>query len=326
MSISNGFANLCVKEYEITSCLVGICKNYCYKFQCTEMCPYHTFNFNYTCLERCPKEANFITTGDCEENCFSAEKTCHKECPESYRYHLNTSFFTWCLKKCPIYTHVNNITCELSCNNNRPYLYNNSCKRTCPDSHKLVYLHSSKFNEILMCTNRCNNLVLYQNRCISRCPQLTVLHNGICLLSCPSTHPNIYSTELHRTDVSLNQSDFVCVRECGSEYNIFNFTCIAECPNSAAFAHEGLCKMNVQVTNRITKNVLGNAFHLVHQGTFFLIIPTYVIIIVQKIFSTLLTKLVIQIVLKLIHLLLKEEKVLFMTTKPHTYQNYIMNA
>lgn len=243
MSISNGFANLCVKEYEITSCPVGICKNYCYKFQCTEMCPYHTFNFNSTCLERCPKEANFITTGDCEENCFSAEKTCHKECPKSYSYHLITPFFTWCRRKCPIYTQVNNFTCELSCYNNIPFLYNNSCKRKCPDSHNLVYLHSSKFNEILMCTNHCNNLVLYQNRCIPRCPQLTVLHNGTCLSSCPSTHPNIYSKELrHRTDVSLNQSDFVCVRECGTEYNIFNFTCVAECPNSAAFANGGLCQ------------------------------------------------------------------------------------
>lgn len=243
MTISNGFANLCVKEYEITSCPVGTCKNYCYKFQCTEMCPHHTFNFNSTCLERCPKEANFITTGDCEENCFSAEKTCHKECPESYSYHLNTPFFTWCLQKCPIYTHVNNLTCALSCSNNGLYLYNNTCRRTCPDSHKFVYLHSSKFNEILMCTNHCNNLVLYQNRCLSKCPQLTVLHNGTCLSSCPSTHPYIYSTGLrHRTDVSLNQSDFVCVRDCGSEYNIFNFTCVFECPNSAVFDHGGLCK------------------------------------------------------------------------------------
>lgn len=88
----------------------------------------------------------------------------------------------------------------------------------------------------------------------------------------------------------------------------------------------GCVKKNVQETNRITKNILGNVFHLVHQVTFFLIIPTYVIIIVQKIFSTHLTKLAIQCVLKLIHLLLKEERVLFITMEPHTYQNYIMNA
>lgn len=242
MSISNGFANLCVKENEVTSCPVGICKNYCYKFQCTELCPHHTFNFNSTCLERCPKEANFITTGDCEENCFSAEKTCHKECPEPYNYHLNTPFFTWCQRKCPIYTHVNNFTCELSCSNNGLYLYNNTCRRTCPDSHRLVYLHSSKFNEILMCTNHCVNLVLYQNRCTTKCPKQTILHNGSCLSSCPTTHPYIYSTALrYRTDVSLNQSDLVCVRDCGLEYKTLNFTCVVECP-IPFFAHGGLCK------------------------------------------------------------------------------------
>ncbi|XP_062594553.1 proprotein convertase subtilisin/kexin type 5-like [Saccostrea cucullata] len=242
ISIFNGFAKICVTRNEISSCPTGSCNNFCYKLECVNMCPYYTFDLNTSCIVRCPKDANFVVTLNCDDDCFFVMKTCYSKCPDSYYYLMKTPYFDWCLKQCPIYTAKNNFTCELSCSTDKQYLFNNTCLKACPSSHKYMFLHVSKFNEILMCTDNCHDRVLYGNQCISKCPSLTVLYNGTCSTGCPSTHPLLYSSQLKfRDDIQLNRSDLACVSECGNDYSIFNSTCVADCPDSFPFSLNGTC-------------------------------------------------------------------------------------
>lgn len=227
----------------MTFCPTGSCESYCYKLECVDICPLYTFHFNSSCLARCPEDANFVTTMECDMDCYLMQKACYSQCPEPYRYVMKTPFFMWCLKQCPIYSTINNTRCELSCSSAKPYLYNNTCWKTCPSSHKFAYLHVSKFNEILMCTDSCSDRVRYRNQCISRCPSSTVLHNNSCLSNCPTTDPLLYSTKLRfRNDVPLDKSDFVCVSECGTHYSVFNSSCVNLCPETAPFSLNGSCK------------------------------------------------------------------------------------
>ncbi|XP_062579686.1 uncharacterized protein LOC134241670 [Saccostrea cucullata] len=77
--------------------------------------------------------------------------------------------------------------CELSCPDDRPLLFNKTCRSTCPPSSPFTSLRTSVFNKIFVCSEHCNDMMAsYRNVCVSVLS--SQIAAGISWKMCPREH------------------------------------------------------------------------------------------------------------------------------------------
>lgn len=196
---------------------------------------------NNKCKTDCP-EKTVALNGKCENcldsnciNCNDDLKTCNK-CGLSYLLHEST-----CVQKCPIGFFSNGskcLKCEENCdicNDDKEclectsewFLFNKHCNKPCPlftyqsnkeckyctDSEKCRICDQSNPNDCL----QCNSGILYQKRCINRCPNKTYFSQQ--LKTCDNCIDNC-------TQCSNSQS---CLK-CDAGFVVLDGKCINKCP------------------------------------------------------------------------------------------------
>ncbi|XP_062617184.1 proprotein convertase subtilisin/kexin type 5-like [Saccostrea cucullata] len=253
----NGFIKYCVSDVEHFHCPKSICQKeypYCFEGNCLDSCPEYTIGYNKSCVMTCPSEAKYITAVSCEGVCYSGYKTCSSKCPVSHPFKFRFNHFYHCLKECPSFSMQNFTKCELSCPDDRPLLFNKTCRSTCPPSSPFTSLRTSVFNKIFVCSEHCNDMMAsYRNVCVSVCPAKSPLeYHGKCVETCQKDRPFINTTpakksiyissavcrEVSTRYISMDEKFFAwiknktCVTDCPSNTLVFNSTCVEACPKT----------------------------------------------------------------------------------------------
>ncbi|XP_062617194.1 proprotein convertase subtilisin/kexin type 5-like [Saccostrea cucullata] len=245
--LSNGIVRYCNMSSDIP-CSKFLCSShfpYCYESNCLKFCPEFTVAFNGICLMRCPLDAPYLTTPNCKGLCLQGEKFCNSVCSTNKPYTLNTGHFIHCLTECPDFTSRNGTSCNLSCPESLPFLFNRTCFSMCPKSANYVILKRTKYNSILSCIEQCpSDLVTDNNTCVKFCPPGKHLFNDTCVTECPNTNPFIYPREFTSIPNIKNfgKAEFMCVDSCTNpSYKRANFTCVVKCNGPLKYNLNGVC-------------------------------------------------------------------------------------
>lgn len=237
----NGFIKYCASDFENFTCPDSICQKeypYCFNDICLDACPEYTVGYRKSCVLNCPPDAKFVTAYSCDGVCYSGNKKCSSECPESHPFVFKSKYLYHCLNKCPSFTAVNNRKCELSCPLARPYLHSGRCLSKCPLTHPFAMLRNSLFNEILVCTDRCHEgMGSYKNACVSICPSKSPNeYHGKCVSFCGKDRPYVNTTPSKKSTIYHQQ----CVAKCPKEKNLWTERneCVSKCPETTIFFND----------------------------------------------------------------------------------------
>ncbi|XP_061179031.1 proprotein convertase subtilisin/kexin type 5-like [Saccostrea echinata] len=250
----NGFIKYCINSPNRNlECLKAMCNQqllYCFNGYCLNYCPEYTVDFNKTCLMHCPDEAPYMTAYSCDGVCYSGKKSCSVTCPNSHPFVFHSRDIKHCLRECPDFTAVNGYSCDTVCPHGLPLLFNRSCTKECPTTSPLMYLKTSSFNRIWVCTTKCqSNMASFKNVCVSVCPNNTYLDSvkKECVEKCDILRPYINANPALKSSIyhqqclsrcpaekyvlSLNNISH-CIVECPKNFSLFNYTCLSQCPES----------------------------------------------------------------------------------------------
>ncbi|XP_071147736.1 proprotein convertase subtilisin/kexin type 5-like [Mytilus edulis] len=242
--LETGLARFCHFKNEL-SCQTSLCTDEypnCYRMDCLKKCPEYTVEYNNTCLIKCPEKAPYLTFYDCDGICTRGNKSCSTLCPETHSYVFRSEFLMRCLKHCPWFTELisEKKSCKLYCPTLKPFLYNNTCYVTCPDTAPYSSIAKSEFNEIYLCVEKCPVHTVYDNRrCVESCPKGKYFFNNSCLLECPATHKYVYP-KAKTLNTNFDFAEFVCVNDCSPKIT-YGTLCVDKCPPSAEFEFKGNC-------------------------------------------------------------------------------------
>ncbi|XP_062576731.1 proprotein convertase subtilisin/kexin type 5-like [Saccostrea cucullata] len=221
---------ICQKEYP-----------YCFDGNCLDSCPEYTIGYTNSCVMTCPSEAKYITAVSCEGVCYSGYKFCSSECPVSHPFQFRLNHYYHCLKECPSFTMQNSTKCELSCPDDRPLLFNKTCRSTCPLSSPFTSLKTSVFNKIYVCSERCDDMMAsYRNVCVSVCPSKSPMeYHGKCVETCLKDRPFINTTPAKKASIYYQQ----CVAKCPPDKFLWlkNKKCVTDCPAKSPLEYRGKC-------------------------------------------------------------------------------------
>ncbi|XP_061179035.1 proprotein convertase subtilisin/kexin type 5-like [Saccostrea echinata] len=199
----------------------------------------------------CPKEAPYMTAYSCDGVCYSGKKSCSVTCPKSHPFVFHSRDIKHCLRECPDFTAVNGYSCDTMCPHGLPLLFNRSCRKECPTTYPLMYLKTSSFNRIWVCTKQCQpDMASFKNVCVSVCPNNTYLdkvENKKCVEKCGILRPFVNENPVFKSTIYHKQclvrcpaekyalylsSISQCVKECPKNFYLFNYTCLSQCPES----------------------------------------------------------------------------------------------
>lgn len=246
--IDNGFIKYCinpfVNELECPSIFCNPEYSYCLNGNCVSSCPEYTVNHNGSCLMKCPKDLPYITAY-CDGVCYTGAKFCSKTCPYSHPYIFRSLKLLHCLVECPKYTTIDGKFCKLSCPVDSPLLFNNTCFKKCPDTHPMIVIQTSPFNQIFTCRTECpKDNASFRNVCVFVCPNGTFFDNGLqrqCVDRCGNKRPFITTTPSERNSIYYKQ----CVSSCPLRKYVLNrnatLECVDSCPSSMFSLYNNSC-------------------------------------------------------------------------------------
>ena len=237
---------------------------YVYDKTCVHVCPSgNPLVYNKTCVSRCPPE-QVIDGFHCSTSCSNGRllqidnrkclnycsigyktfnSTCVRTCPIDYPYQLNKMNrytghtdlhmnkerqVTLCVSLCPNTTAVSNSSheCQLTCPEYH-VLFNQTCVKDCPASHRLLVKQESIYNTMIMCVKQCPfDFLLDDRSCVKRCPGDKVVNNMTCTFSC-SNDTLVCKWSNCQHDTRLGNTH--CVSNCPQNHGIYEEECVRYC-------------------------------------------------------------------------------------------------
>lgn len=211
---------------------------------CTVTCPpYASFSYQQFCVEFCPYGMRGYPP---DWQCFKTDNpighaikgysvicqkgfcSLEKEKPFCFNYQ--------CVSVCTQGTFNEELSCVYKCSEMFPVIFNNSCIKECPDSHR--------YNEVGHCVATCSSGISKRDgTCISKCPEHTYFYNKTCRDVCPSEAPysiHIWNTStcVHACPAFTSVNKYKCELSCPNGLDfLWNRTCVHECPLSDPFIY-----------------------------------------------------------------------------------------
>ena len=257
--------------------------------ECVHRCPDSSYIAGDTCVSQCPHSLPYTTNQTCTATCdtFYLHMKCVYECPRfmvSYDKHCRSTcppeapipdpdtrecdvichkiqYHSECIYQCPVSSFQHGNTCEpchadcyesLGCTGP----YRDNCT-LCPEN-KVGYMKhcvnecpaDAPFPDPI--TRECNKdcyQILYQGKCISKCPVSTYQHRNSCLPchqdcfeTAGCTGPGHSNCTTCDPVLSAEGQVISCKEPCPNEqpYHI-NETCVSKCPDSKQFDYSKVC-------------------------------------------------------------------------------------
>lgn len=216
---------------------------------CQDNCPQSMYRLDNSCVNFCGKDMKVyenICVSHCPINTYELQKKINidnYEYDEYYSYHwkrrsrkVDTAV---CVNDCGSDKVKSNSSCVDRCPVGRIYVTNGVCSDR-PCTTKIVYKEPSKGPEI-HCVESCPlHLQLYNNSCVSECPEdKPYNYTGVCVAICPKDKPYPLETEKKCIHYCSNQEEIFLSGKCVSRHEClmvkFNGACIETCPHNFVY-------------------------------------------------------------------------------------------
>lgn len=182
---------------------------------CVRECPMFTYQFQESCVEKCPLRFKMNTTAD----------------SHAFVYYKKSgqNVVRYCVDDCPGGTYSIDNKCFDHCPESL-VSFNRSCLQKCPATHRFRFMHSSD-EKSFRCEQTCfKDHFIYKDQCLPKCPEQEAYSQGqTCLSKCGSSYP--FFDPLTKE----------CIKYCQQPYVILNGTCKQSCSPELRFLVNNVC-------------------------------------------------------------------------------------